>query len=58
MKYSSLAIQLLATIAICGWIGHKIDLYLQIQFPAFLLLLGFLGFGGTMFQIYRTINRP
>lgn len=58
IKYSGLAFQLLATIFICGWIGHKIDQWLNLNFPAFMLSLGFLGFGGMMYQIYRSITRP
>ncbi len=56
-RYSSLALQLLGSMALFGWLGYKIDQYLQIQFPAFMLLLGFLAFGGMMFQVYRSIKR-
>jgi hypothetical protein len=58
LKYSGLAVQLLLVIGIFGWIGYKIDEMLHIKFPAFMLLLGFLSFGGMMYQIYRSINRP
>jgi hypothetical protein len=57
LKYSGLAIQLLAAIGIFGWLGYKIDKYLQIKFPAFMLLLGFLAFGGMMYQLYKSVNR-
>jgi F0F1-type ATP synthase assembly protein I len=57
LRYSGLAFQLLAAIGICGWAGYKLDQYLQIKFPAFMLLFGFLAFGGMMYQIYRSINR-
>lgn len=57
LKYSGLAFQLLATIFICGWLGHKIDQWLELKFPAFMISLGFIGFGGIMYQIYRSINR-
>lgn len=57
LKYSSLAIQLLVVIGVFGWLGFKIDQWLGINFPAFLLLLGFASFGGMMYQIYRSINR-
>ena len=56
LKYSGLAFQLLAAIGVCGWLGFKLDNYLGIKFPAFLLLFGFLAFGGMMYQIYRSIN--
>lgn len=56
LKYSSLAFQLLAAIGVFGWLGYKLDQYLQIKFPAFMLLFGFAAFGGMMFQLYRSIN--
>lgn len=57
LKYSGLAVQLLAAIGFFGWLGHRLDLYLKITFPAFLLTFGFLAFAGMMVQIYRSINR-
>jgi hypothetical protein len=57
LKYSGLAIQLLVAIGVFGFIGYKIDQWLEIQFPAFMLTLGFLAFGGMMFQVYRSINK-
>ncbi len=56
LKYSGLALQLLAALGFFGWLGHLIDNYLSIQFPAFMLLLGLMAFGGMMFIIYRSIN--
>jgi len=56
LKYSSLAFQLLAAIGIFGWLGYKLDQYLQLKFPAFLLLFGFAAFGGMMYQVYRSIK--
>jgi F0F1-type ATP synthase assembly protein I len=58
LKYSGLAIQLLAAIGLSGWIGYKIDQWLEFRYPIFMLTLGFLGFGGIMYQVYRSINRP
>jgi hypothetical protein len=57
LKYSGLAIQLLAGIAVFGWLGYKIDGWLDLKFPVFMLLLGFSAFGGMMFQVYRSINK-
>jgi hypothetical protein len=58
LKYSGLAFQLLAAIGFFGWLGYRLDRYLAIQFPAFMLLFGFLAFGGMMYQVYRSINQP
>lgn len=57
LKYSSLGIQLLAAIGIFGYLGYRIDAWLNLEFPAFMLLLGFLAFGGMIFQLYRSINK-
>jgi hypothetical protein len=57
LKYSGLAVQLLVAIGVFGWLGYLIDRWLAIQFPAFMLLLGFLAFGGMMYQVYKSINR-
>jgi hypothetical protein len=57
LKYSGLAVQLLVAIGVFGFIGYKIDQWLGIQFPAFMLTLGFLAFGGMMFQVYRSISK-
>ena len=57
LKYSSLALQLLAAIGVFGWLGHKLDQYLDVKFPAFMLLFGLAAFGGMLYQVYRSINR-
>lgn len=57
LKYSGLAVQLLGAIGIFGWLGHLLDSWLKLQFPAFMLLLGFLAFAGMIFQLYRSINK-
>ena len=57
LKYSGLAFQLLITIGICGWLGYKADQYFDNKYPILMLLLGFLGFAGIMYQIYRSINK-
>jgi len=56
LKYSSLGLQLLFTIGVCAWLGLKIDQYLQLKFPAFLLTLTMLSFAGLMYKLYRSLN--
>ena len=58
LKYSGLAVQLLGAIFVCGWIGSKIDHWLAMKLPIFMIILGLLGFAGVMVQVYRSINRP
>lgn len=57
LKYSGLAVQLLATIAVCGWLGYKVDQWLGLKYPIFMLCLGLIGFAGTIYQVYKSINR-
>lgn len=57
LKYSSLGFQLLAVMGVFGWLGYELDRYLKIKFPAFMLLFGFVGLGGMMYQVYKSINR-
>lgn len=57
LKYGGLAFQLLAAIGVLGWLGYRLDQYLELKFPAFMILFGFLAFAGMMYQLYRSINR-
>ena len=57
LKYSGLAFQLLGAIGVFGWLGYRLDQYLELKLPAFTLTIGFLAFGAKMYQIYRSINR-
>jgi hypothetical protein len=57
LKYSSLAIQLLAAMFFMGWLGYLLDQYLGLKLPAFMLLFGFTAFGGMMYQVYKSINK-
>jgi F0F1-type ATP synthase assembly protein I len=56
LKYSGLAIQLFVTIGVCGWLGYELDKYLQLEFPAFMIAFGMIGFGGFMYQLYRSLK--
>lgn len=57
LKYSGLAIQLLATIFIAGWLGFQLDQKLKSEQPWFMITFGFLGFAGMMYQVYKSINK-
>jgi len=58
LRYSGLAFQLLAAIGVFGWLGYKLDQYLNLTFPAFMLLFGFLAFAGILYQVYKSLNQP
>lgn len=56
LKYSGLAVQLLATLALFGWLGYRLDQWLALKFPAFMLLFGLMAFVGMMYQVYRSMK--
>lgn len=56
-KFSGLGLQMLVTIGVGAWLGYKLDQYLGLEFPVFLLLFVFLLFGGVMYQLYRMLNK-
>jgi F0F1-type ATP synthase assembly protein I len=57
LKYSGLGIQMLVTLGVGAWLGMKLDSYLGLQFPVFLITFVFLLFGGIMYQLYRSLNK-
>jgi F0F1-type ATP synthase assembly protein I len=57
LKYSGLGIQLLITLGVAAYIGLTLDRFFQFKFPAFLLSFVLLSFAGTMYQLYRTLNK-
>jgi ATP synthase protein I len=57
IKYSGLGVQLLLTIGLAAWGGYSLDKHLGIKFPAFLLTFVFVAFGGSMYLLYRSLNK-
>ena len=55
-RYAGLGIQLAAIIVVFVLIGQWIDRRLGTE-GLFTVLLAFLGFGGTMYSLIRTLNR-
>lgn len=56
LKWSGLAFQLLGAIGVFGWLGYKLDQYLQLKFPVCMLSFGFLAFGAVMYQVYKSVK--
>ncbi|MBL7875832.1 MAG: AtpZ/AtpI family protein [Cyclobacteriaceae bacterium] len=57
MKYSGLGLQMLVTLGVGAWLGLKLDQYLELKYPVFLITFVFLLFGGLMYQLYKTLNK-
>ena len=58
LRYSGLAIQLLAAIGIFGWLGYKLDQWLELRYPVFMMVLGLLAFAGSLYRVIKTMNQP
>ncbi|MBL7872819.1 MAG: AtpZ/AtpI family protein [Cyclobacteriaceae bacterium] len=57
LKYSGLGLQMLVTLGAGAWLGLKLDQYLELKYPVFLITFIFVLFGGLMVQLYRTLNK-
>jgi hypothetical protein len=57
LKYSGLGFQLLVTIGLGAWAGHRLDQYVGIKFPAFLLSFVLIAFAGSMYFMYKALNK-
>jgi F0F1-type ATP synthase assembly protein I len=57
LKYSNFAFQLFGGMGLAGWLGYKLDHYLGLKFPAFLLTFILTVFVGMIYQVYRNGNK-
>ncbi len=57
IRYSSFAAQLLGGIGIAGYAGYRLDRYLQLKFPAFLLTFVLVTFIGILYQTSKNLNK-
>ncbi len=42
---------------LAGWLGYRLDKYLEIKFPAFLLSFVLIVFAGMLYQIYKSLKK-
>ncbi|MFT7035911.1 MAG: hypothetical protein ACJA2S_004435 [Cyclobacteriaceae bacterium] len=52
-----MAFEMLAFLAIGVWVGHKLDMYFQLEFPAFLLSLSVIATVGSMIHMIRKLPK-
>ena len=57
IRYGGLGMQMLLTIGVAGWLGHKLDEYLSLEFPAFLLVFVMMALGGTLYKLYKAVKQ-
>ena len=56
LKYSGMALQFFALIAIGAWIGQMLDEHFKTPKPYFTVLLILLLAGGYFYKMYRDLN--
>lgn len=54
-KWSGLAFQMIATMGLCVWGGFRLDKHFEMRFPVFTLSLALLGFGSSIYFVYRGV---
>ena len=57
LKYSGFALQLFGGIGLAAWVGYRLDSYLGLTFPAFLLSFVLIVFAGMLYLIYKRLNK-
>ncbi len=57
LKNAGLGLQMMGVIGFSAWLGTKLDQYLKLTFPAFLLSFVFFAFTAVMVQLYRSANK-
>lgn len=57
IKYSGLGLQMLVTLGVGAWLGLKLDQYLELKYPVFLITFIFVLFAGLMVMLYRNLNK-
>ncbi len=56
LKYSGIALQMAATIALMAWIGHTIDRYVENPKPYYTLLFLLIGTMGSIFSLIKQLK--
>jgi len=56
-KYSAISFQMLATIGLFAFAGHKIDEYKGTKMPLFTAGLSLLGVAVAMYQVVKQLNK-
>jgi hypothetical protein len=57
LKYSQLGIQLFVTIALCGWLGYKMDEWWNSGKALYVIIMIFVGSAGAFYQMYKSLPK-
>ncbi len=56
LKYSGLALQMAVTIGLMAFLGYKIDIWLNLNFPVFLFVFILTGLTGSIYRLIRSLQ--
>ena len=57
LKYSGLGMQFFITMAICGWLGYKMDQWWRQGRPLFIIIMIFAAAAGGFYQLIKATRR-
>ncbi len=57
VRYTGLATEMMAAIGIAVFLGYKLDQWLGISFPLFLIIFPLLALGVTLWRLIKTLEK-
>lgn len=57
LRYTGLGLQMVVTIGAAAWAGSWMDQRLNLKFPAFLMSFVLISFVGSLYQLYKALNK-
>jgi F0F1-type ATP synthase assembly protein I len=56
LKYSGLAFQMIAVLLLCTFLGYKLDQYLQLKIPVFMILFIIAGLFAYLYKLMKDLK--
>jgi apolipoprotein N-acyltransferase len=55
-RYTGIAFQMMAVMAISAWVGYKLDQWLSIEFPVFTLGFTVVAIGLVLYKLVKSLS--
>ncbi|GJM27414.1 MAG: hypothetical protein DHS20C17_00490 [Cyclobacteriaceae bacterium] len=55
-RYTGIAFQMMAVMAISAWLGYKVDQQLNFQFPVFTLVFILIAIGLILYKLVKSLS--